>query len=239
MVVCDKRLALPGPDCATKTWTETSDAIAPRASMTERTGGAACDRAGRDNHAVAQVARSLGGGWAGGHGRRARLRPAPRRRPRPRRRHRRPRPGRDGVAAGQRLRHTVFVTASSTSSPAACSTSSLVAAPRSSRRGWPPGPGRGWPLQGCVEARGNAHAALGEAGGELSQNDSLLSLLETTELGSVTAVCFGQPWPPGGQKRRSERILRTGEWRSGSAPALGAGGRGFKSPLPDSRTPRV
>jgi hypothetical protein len=25
----------------------------------------------------------------------------------------------------------------------------------------------------------------------------------------------------------------TGEWRSGSAPALGAGGRGFKSPLPD------
>ena len=25
-----------------------------------------------------------------------------------------------------------------------------------------------------------------------------------------------------------------GEWRSGSAPALGAGGRGFKSPLPDS-----
>ena len=26
---------------------------------------------------------------------------------------------------------------------------------------------------------------------------------------------------------------KTGEWRSGSAPALGAGGRGFKSPLPD------
>src|SRR5918995_6707303 len=25
----------------------------------------------------------------------------------------------------------------------------------------------------------------------------------------------------------------SGEWRSGSAPALGAGGRGFKSPLPD------
>src|SRR5438105_1253496 len=34
----------------------------------------------------------------------------------------------------------------------------------------------------------------------------------------------------------------TGEWRSGSAPALGAGGRGFKSPLPDGllfRRPRV
>jgi hypothetical protein len=27
----------------------------------------------------------------------------------------------------------------------------------------------------------------------------------------------------------------SGEWRSGSAPALGAGGRGFKSPLPDHR----
>ncbi len=28
-------------------------------------------------------------------------------------------------------------------------------------------------------------------------------------------------------------ITGTGEWRSGSVPALGAGGRGFKSPLPD------
>jgi hypothetical protein len=28
----------------------------------------------------------------------------------------------------------------------------------------------------------------------------------------------------------------SGEWRSGSAPALGAGGRGFKSPLPDQLT---
>ena len=27
--------------------------------------------------------------------------------------------------------------------------------------------------------------------------------------------------------------FESGEWRSGSAPALGAGGRGFKSPLPD------
>jgi hypothetical protein len=28
-------------------------------------------------------------------------------------------------------------------------------------------------------------------------------------------------------------LVGFGEWRSGSAPALGAGGRGFKSPLPD------
>jgi hypothetical protein len=32
------------------------------------------------------------------------------------------------------------------------------------------------------------------------------------------------------------RSKHSGEWRSGSAPALGAGGRGFKSPLPDSRS---
>ena len=32
-------------------------------------------------------------------------------------------------------------------------------------------------------------------------------------------------------------LVRSGEWRSGSAPALGAGGRGFKSPLPDHPDP--
>lgn len=64
VVVWDKRLwRCPDPDCATKTWTETSEAIAPRASMTERTRSDACARVGRDNHAVAQVARSLGVGW--------------------------------------------------------------------------------------------------------------------------------------------------------------------------------
>lgn len=31
----------------------------------------------------------------------------------------------------------------------------------------------------------------------------------------------------------ADSIDPTGEWRSGSVPALGAGGRGFKSPLPD------
>lgn len=40
--------------------------------------------------------------------------------------------------------------------------------------------------------------------------------------------------PPPGRARPVDRLTtRTGEWRSGSAPALGAGGRGFKSPLPD------
>jgi hypothetical protein len=35
------------------------------------------------------------------------------------------------------------------------------------------------------------------------------------------------------RRRRPLRSNSSGEWRSGSAPALGAGGRGFKSPLPD------
>jgi hypothetical protein len=35
-------------------------------------------------------------------------------------------------------------------------------------------------------------------------------------------------------KAAGEEHKTDGEWRSGSAPALGAGGRGFKSPLPDS-----
>ena len=40
---------------------------------------------------------------------------------------------------------------------------------------------------------------------------------------------------PGGAAPGRAKLGRfgTGEWRSGSAPALGAGGRGFESPLPD------
>ncbi len=46
--------------------------------------------------------------------------------------------------------------------------------------------------------------------------------------------------PPGPRSswsgaREVSWIGHTGEWRSGSAPALGAGGRGFKSRLPDGR----
>ncbi len=45
-------------------WSETSPLIAARASLTERARVEACRRVGQDNHAVAQVARSLGVGWA-------------------------------------------------------------------------------------------------------------------------------------------------------------------------------
>jgi hypothetical protein len=49
--------------CAAKTWTETSEAIAPRAVLTRRARVDACRRVGRDAHSVAAVARDLGVGW--------------------------------------------------------------------------------------------------------------------------------------------------------------------------------
>jgi transposase len=65
VVFWNKRLWRCGdPDCDVKTWSETSPLIASRASLTERARADACQRVGRDNHAVAQVARSLGVGWA-------------------------------------------------------------------------------------------------------------------------------------------------------------------------------
>ena len=51
-------------DCEVRTWTECSEAIAPRASLTERARREACRRVGRDGHSVAQVARDLGVGWS-------------------------------------------------------------------------------------------------------------------------------------------------------------------------------
>src|SRR5215211_6442736 len=41
------------------------------------------------------------------------------------------------------------------------------------------------------------------------------------------------------RRRGAPVVLRAvhGEWRSGSAPTLGAGGRGFESPLPDTVSP--
>ena len=64
VVVWSKRLWRCGDnDCDVKTWTEVSPLIAPRASLTERARVEACRRVGRDNHAVAQVGRSLGVGW--------------------------------------------------------------------------------------------------------------------------------------------------------------------------------
>jgi len=65
VVVWAKRLwRCPDADCEVNSWSETSPLIAARASLTERARVEACRRVGQDNHAVAQVARSLGVGWA-------------------------------------------------------------------------------------------------------------------------------------------------------------------------------
>jgi len=58
-----RRWRCPAEVCAAKTWTETSDAIRPRAVLTERARVEACRRVGRDGHSVAAVARDLGVGW--------------------------------------------------------------------------------------------------------------------------------------------------------------------------------
>jgi transposase len=52
------------PGCAVQTWTERSEAIRPRACLTERARVEACRRVGQDGHTVAQVAGQLGVGWA-------------------------------------------------------------------------------------------------------------------------------------------------------------------------------
>ncbi len=53
----------PDPDCEVRTWSEETDAIAPRAALTERARAEICRRVGAEGHSVAQVARSLGVGW--------------------------------------------------------------------------------------------------------------------------------------------------------------------------------
>lgn len=53
----------PDPDCDVRTWTEETDAIAPRAVLTERARAEICRRVGAEGHSVAQVARSFGVGW--------------------------------------------------------------------------------------------------------------------------------------------------------------------------------
>jgi transposase len=52
------------PACGVRTWTERTAAIRPRAVLTERARAEACQRVGKDAHAVAAVARDLGVGWA-------------------------------------------------------------------------------------------------------------------------------------------------------------------------------
>ncbi len=54
----------PEPTCASRTWTETSAAIRPRMTMTERARAEACRRVGEDGHDVASVAAEYGVGWA-------------------------------------------------------------------------------------------------------------------------------------------------------------------------------
>jgi transposase len=51
------------PQCGKRTWTETSNAIAPRASLTERARAEVCRRVGEDGASVAAVAREFGIGW--------------------------------------------------------------------------------------------------------------------------------------------------------------------------------
>jgi transposase len=51
-------------DCETKTWTETSEAIAPRAVLTERARAEICRRVGAEEDSVAAVAREFGVSWA-------------------------------------------------------------------------------------------------------------------------------------------------------------------------------
>jgi transposase len=49
--------------CPKRTWTETSEVIASRASLTERARAEICRRVGQDGASVAAVARDLGIGW--------------------------------------------------------------------------------------------------------------------------------------------------------------------------------
>jgi transposase len=51
------------PQCEVTTWSQTSDGIAARASLTERARAAAALRVGRDGESVAAVAREFGVGW--------------------------------------------------------------------------------------------------------------------------------------------------------------------------------
>jgi len=51
------------PDCPRRTWTETSEHIRPRASLTERARREACRRVGEDGDTVARVASQYGVGW--------------------------------------------------------------------------------------------------------------------------------------------------------------------------------
>jgi transposase len=64
VLVWDRRLwRCPEPDCPTCTWSEESEAIAPRAVLTERARAEIAHRVGPDEHSVAQAARDFGVSW--------------------------------------------------------------------------------------------------------------------------------------------------------------------------------
>ncbi len=64
VLVWRKRLwRCPERDCSVRTWSEETDAIAPRAVLSERARAEICRRVGRDAHSVAQVAREFGVSW--------------------------------------------------------------------------------------------------------------------------------------------------------------------------------
>ena len=65
VIVWSKRIwRCPDVDCDVRTWTERADAIAPRASLTERARAEACRQVGEQNRSVACLARDLGVGWS-------------------------------------------------------------------------------------------------------------------------------------------------------------------------------
>lgn len=64
MLVWVKRVwRCPYAECSKRTWTETSQAIAPRASLTQRARAEICRRVGQDAASVSAVAREFGIGW--------------------------------------------------------------------------------------------------------------------------------------------------------------------------------
>ena len=54
----------PEPDCETKTWSERSELIAPRAVLTERARAEICRRVGAEEDSVASLAREFGVSWS-------------------------------------------------------------------------------------------------------------------------------------------------------------------------------
>ena len=128
------------PRCETRTWSETSREIPPRASLTTRAARLACQRVGRDGEAVAVVAWDFGVGWGTVMRAVVRARHPAGRRPRPagrggRARGRRDRlPGRDRDPS-HRVRHRPGRPHPHRAGRPGCSTSCLVAAVRCSRAG--------------------------------------------------------------------------------------------------------